>query len=374
MTRDSLHIALAAGGTGGHLFSAIALAEVLLARHHQVSVLTDRRGARFGTNIQMRSVPATRLKGGLIGKVAGAFRLAAGVVSAAWHLKRDRCQLLVGFGGYPSVPPVLAAKLLGIPIILVEQNAVLGRANSRLARWAQTVATAFPKVEKLGTTSHHFTGIPVRPAVVAARSEAYQPSVNEGRFQLLVFGGSQGAHVFADVVPQACALLPGNLRRRLQVTQQTRPEDEFSVRSTYAELGICAHIATFFDDLPAHMSKSHLVIARAGASTIAEVLTIGRPAVLVPYPHAMDDHQTENARAIDAAGAAWLMPQTAFTPEALAGRLETLLTLPDCAAQRAATAFKLGRPDAADSLADLAESMLQAPAPEPKTLLRSVAS
>ncbi len=373
MSGESLHIALAAGGTGGHLFSAVALADALLARHHAVSVLTDSRGARFSAGIQMRSVPATRLNGGLLGKVIGAFRLAAGVAASAWHLKRDKCRLLVGFGGYPSVPPVLAAKLLGIPVVLVEQNAVLGRANNHLARWARMIATAFPKVEKIGATPHRFTGIPVRPAVVAARATPYAASSGEATFDLLVFGGSQGAHVFAEVVPQACALLPGNLRRRLRITQQARPDDEFAVRSAYAELGIRAHVATFFDDLPDHMSRSHLVIARAGASTIAEVLTIGRPAVLVPYPHAMDDHQTANASAVDQAGAAWLMPQPAFTPEAVAQRLETLLTLPACAAEKADKAMQLGRPDAAEALADLAESVLTSTVPALRASLRSVA-
>ncbi len=374
MTREPASIALAAGGTGGHLFSAIALAEALLARRHRVSVLTDSRGSQFETGIWVRTVPTARMTGGLVGKALGLFRLTAGVAAAAWHLKRDRAGLLVGFGGYPSVPPVLAAKLLGIPVLLVEQNAVVGRANGRLARFAKLVATAFPQVEGLGATAYRFTGIPVRPAVVAARATPYRASQHEDPFELLVFGGSQGAHVFAEVVPQACALLPASLQARLRVTQQTRPEDEGAVRGAYDALGIAATVAPFFADLPERMAASHLVVARAGASTVAEVLTIGRPAVLVPYPHAMDDHQTANARAIDSAGAAWLMPQKALTPEALAGRLETLLTLPECAARRAEAARSLGQPDAAEQLADLAESILPAAAHAPNAALRSLAS
>lgn len=374
MTQPNQSIALAAGGTGGHLFSAIALADALTRRGHEVSVLTDARGARFENNIQVRAVPAPRLSGGLLAKAFGTLRLAAGVLASAWHLKRDRVRLLVGFGGYPSVPPVLAARLLGVPVILVEQNAVLGRANRRLAGMAQVVATAFPEVQHLGTAAQRFTGIPVRPAVVDARTVPYRPSADENSFQLLVFGGSQGAHIFAGVVPAACALLPENLRRRLQIVQQARPEDEAFVRARYQDLDMQAEVAPFFEDLPARMAQSHLVIARAGASTVAEVLTIGRPAVLVPYPHAMDDHQTANARALDAAGAAWLMPQAAFTPEAVAGRLETLLTLPDCAVRRAEAAYGLGRPDAADRLADLAESVLAPAAETPGPVLRRLTS
>ncbi|MCA8930341.1 MAG: UDP-N-acetylglucosamine--N-acetylmuramyl-(pentapeptide) pyrophosphoryl-undecaprenol N-acetylglucosamine transferase, partial [Alphaproteobacteria bacterium] len=352
---------------------AVALADALVQRGHRVSVLTDARGARFQSGVDVRAVPATRLSGGPVARALGAVRLGMGVLAAAWHLKRDRVRLLVGFGGYPSVPPVLAARLLGVPVVLVEQNAVLGRANRRLAGMARVVATAFPEVEALGSAAHRFTGIPVRPAVVAARARPYRPSADEEPFHLLVFGGSQGAHAFAETVPAACALLPANLRRRLRIVQQARPEDETAVRAAYGDLAMDVEVAPFFDDLPARMAASQLVIARAGASTIAELLTIGRPAVLVPYPHAMDDHQTANARAIDAAGAAWLMPQPAFTAEALARRLETVLTLPDCIAARAELAHSLGRTDAAERLADLAESLLVPAKTAPGAALRSLA-
>lgn len=367
------HIALAAGGTGGHLFPAVALARELLARGHGVTVLTDPRGAKFDAGVQVRSVPATRLTGGLFAKLTGALMMLRGVLAAAWHLKRDRVDLLVGFGGYPSVAPVLAAKLLGVPVILHEQNAVLGRANVRLAKYAKLVATSFPEVAGLARKAQRLTGNPVRAEAAAARDQPYAPSAEDAPFCLLVFGGSQGASVFSEVVPAACALLPENLRARLRVTQQARPEDLSQTEEAFRTLGVEAEVAPFFHDMPVRMAASHLVIARAGASTIAEVLVIGRPAVLVPYPHAMDDHQTANAQAVDEAGGAWLMPQVAFTPEALARRLETLLTLPECAAKVAGKARGLGRPDAAAHLADTAESVLTGTQAAPSAVLRSIA-
>jgi UDP-N-acetylglucosamine--N-acetylmuramyl-(pentapeptide) pyrophosphoryl-undecaprenol N-acetylglucosamine transferase len=372
MSSHPARIALAAGGTGGHLFPAVALARELVGRGHQVSVLTDPRGAAFDTGIQVRSVPATRLTGGLLAKLTGGLQLARGVLASIWHLKRDRIELLVGFGGYPSVAPVLAAKISGVPVILHEQNAVLGRANARLAPYARLIASSFAEVEGLGKHAKALTGNPVRAEAVAARNTPYTPSAEDTPFELLVFGGSQGARIFSDVVPAACALLPEGLRARLRVTQQARPEDLDETANAYRTLGVQAEVASFFQDLPQRMATSHLVIARAGASTIAEALVIGRPAVLVPYPHAMDDHQTTNARAVDNAGGAWMMPQPAFTPEALAGRLETLLTLPGCAAKVAATAYDLGRPDAASRLAEAAESVLAGGQSLPHAALRGI--
>lgn len=366
-------IALAAGGTGGHLFPAVALARELLARGHSVTVLTDPRGAKFEGGVQVRSVPATRLTGGIFAKLAGGLQLLRGVAAAAWHLRRDRVELLVGFGGYPSVAPVLAARLLGVPVILHEQNAVLGRANAKLARYARLVATSFPEVAGLHGKAQRLTGNPVRAEAAASRRQPYTPSVEDAPFCMLVFGGSQGASVFSEVVPAACALLPQHLRARLRVTQQARAGDLAATAAAYQALGMGADVAPFFQDLPVRMAASHLVIARAGASTIAEVLAIGRPAVLVPYPHAMDDHQTANAQAVDDAGGAWLMPQAAFTPEALARRLETLLTLPNCTARVAAKAYALGRPDAAAHLADAAESVLRGAQAAPSAALRSIA-
>jgi UDP-N-acetylglucosamine--N-acetylmuramyl-(pentapeptide) pyrophosphoryl-undecaprenol N-acetylglucosamine transferase len=282
--------------------------------------------------------------------------------------------LLIGFGGYPSVAPVLAAKLTGVPVVLHEQNAVLGRANARLVRYAKVIATSFPAVAGLGGRPQRLTGNPVRAEAATARAVPFQASEGDSPFHLLVFGGSQGARVFSEVVPAACALLPEPLRARLRVTQQARPEDLDVASAAYRAIGMEAHVQPFFGDLPALMASSHLVIARAGASTIAEVLTIGRPSVLVPYPHAMDDHQTANARAVDEAGAAWLMPQSAFSPEALAQRLEAALTLPACTEAVAARAYAMGRPDAAAYLADAAESVLGETSAARPVALRSIAS
>ena len=307
-------------------------------------------------------------------KALGLLQLARGVLAAAWTLKRDRTELLIGFGGYPSVAPVLAAKLTGVPIVLHEQNAVLGRANARLVRYAAVIATSFPEVAGLGGRPQRLTGNPVRKEAAAARNAPFRAPLDDGPFRLLVFGGSQGARVFSEIVPAACALLPAPLRARLRVVQQARPEDVVEAAAAYRALGVQADVQSFYDDLPARMAASHLVIARAGASTIAEVLTIGRPSVLVPYPHAMDDHQTANAQAVDEAGAAWLMPQPAFTAEALARRLEAALTLPACTETVAAHAYALGRPDAAAYLADAAESVLGGKSAAPSAALRSIAT
>ncbi|MGY9054322.1 MAG: glycosyltransferase, partial [Alphaproteobacteria bacterium] len=261
MSSHPARIALAAGGTGGHLFPAVALARELVGRGHQVSVLTDPRGAAFDTGIQVRSVPATRLTGGLLAKLTGGLQLARGVLASIWHLKRDRIELLVGFGGYPSVAPVLAAKISGVPVILHEQNAVLGRANARLAPYARLIASSFAEVEGLGKHAKALTGNPVRAEAVAARNTPYTPSAEDTPFELLVFGGSQGARIFSDVVPAACALLPEGLRARLRVTQQARPEDLNETADAYRTLGVQAEVASFFQDLPQRMATSHLVIA-----------------------------------------------------------------------------------------------------------------
>jgi len=373
MLPKPLSIALAAGGTGGHLFPAVALAQELVARGYAVNFLADPRGATFNAGVTVRSVSAARLTGGPLAKTVGALRLVQGMLESAWFLQRDRVRLLVGFGGYPSVPPVLAAKLLGVPVLLHEQNAVLGRANRYFAKFARQVATSFPAIESLPASAVSvLTGTPVRAEVVAARDQMYLASTADEPFHLLVFGGSQGAHVFSEIVPAACALLPEPLQARLRIVQQARAEDQVQLQAAYKALAIEAEIAPFFHNLPARIAAAQLVVARAGASTIAELLGIGRPAVLVPYPYAIDDHQTANARAADAAGTAWLMPQSAFTAEALAQRLETVLTLPTCAARRAGVAYSLGRPDAAARLADAAESILlrhgNVPAQAPRSL------
>jgi len=279
-----------------------------------------------------------------------------GTVQAGAILKRIGALCVVGFGGYPSVPTVYAASRLGIPTVLHEQNALLGRANRLLAPRARRIATGFADTLMMREADRRravFTGNPVRPAIAALRERAYQPPVEDGPFNLLVLGGSQGARIFSDVVPAALVELPERLRRRVRIAQQARPEDLDRVREAYQKSGVAAETQSFFDDVPARLAEAHLVISRSGASTSAELMVAGRPAILVPYKHAMDDHQTANAASLAAAGAAWVMPQDDATPRALATRLAELARQPERLVAAAEAARALGRPDAARRLADI---------------------
>ena len=292
------------------------------------------------------------------------------VLQAARVLRRIRPAAAVGFGGYPSVPPLVASGRLGIPSVLHEQNAVLGRANRMLARRASAIATSFPETERIpGNRADLVThvGNPVRAAIAALRSSQYATPLAEGPFRLLVTGGSQGARVFAEVVPAAVATLPETFRRRIRVSQQCRPEDLIAVENSYAEAGVEARLATFFEDMPAHLGGAHLVICRAGASTIAELAAAGRPAILVPLPIAADDHQSANGRAMVMAGGAIMIAQQSFTSARLATELEALMAAPAELSRRAAAAQKFARPDAARALADLVENLIGGPLPKPAT-------
>ena len=360
MTRPIL---LAAGGTGGHIFPAEALARELLARGQPVALITDRRGNAFGGSLP--AVPVHRIHSatlfpGLLGKLRTFGLIALGTFEARRLMARERPAALVGFGGYPSLPAVIAARLAGVPLVLHEQNAVLGRANRLMARGAARLATSFPSVAAVPAACRERvvqTGNPVRPGVAAARSGFYVPPEDGGPVRLLVMGGSQGARVFSEVIPAALARLPAGLRERLVIAQQCRPEDIEAVRAAYDGLGFGGvDLNAFFTDVPARLVAAHLVICRAGASTIAEVTAVGRPAILVPYPYATDDHQTANAAALAHAGGAWLMAQSAFTAETLSARLETLLARPGDLVQAAAVARGWCLADAA---ARLAEAVLE---------------
>lgn len=364
-------VMLAAGGTGGHLFVAEALARELLTRAVPVALVTDRRGKAFGEALSAVSVyriHAATLGSGIWDKIQALGLLAAGTL-AAWRLiTRLRPALVVGFGGYPSLPTVVAARLAGVPVLLHEQNAVLGRANRLVAAGARRLALSFPTVR--GVPAHCrdrivHTGNPVRPAVAAMRQCRYEPPGAEGPVRLLVMGGSQGARVFGEVVPAALALLPAALRARLVVSQQCRPEDLDAVRGDYQVMaqrpegavgggvsGGGVELSCFFRDVPARLAGAHLVICRAGASTIAELTAVGRPALLVPYPFATDDHQTANAQALAQAGGAWHIAQPEFSAGTLADHLEALLTKPDILSQAAAVARGWAVGDAAARLAD----------------------
>ncbi|MGE5546134.1 MAG: undecaprenyldiphospho-muramoylpentapeptide beta-N-acetylglucosaminyltransferase [Solirubrobacterales bacterium] len=355
---------LAAGGTGGHVFPAEALASELLARGWRLALVTDKRGHAYGGtlgSLETFRISAGGIAGrGLLPKVRAVFELGIGVIQARGLLGRLRPTALIGFGGYASVPTMVAGTMLGIPTAIHEQNAVLGRANRLLAGRVRRIATSYSHVEHLDPAWHRKvvqTGMPVRAAVAAQREATYPPLDAEGPVDLLVLGGSQGARVLSEVVPAALARLPHSLRERIRISQQCRPEDLEGVRAAYAGTGIQATLESFFSDVPERMAAAHLVIARSGASTVAELTALGRPAILVPYPHAIDDHQTANARAVDEAGGAWLMPQSAFTADSLASRLESLLTQPGTLVRAAGCARAAARPDAAARLADLVAAL-----------------
>ena len=358
-------VMLAAGGTGGHLFPAFALAEELGRRGIAVDLVTDMRADRYDAGFPARAVyrvpsaSPTGKSAAALGRAA--WSLSRGVAVSLKLLRRVKPAAVVGFGGYPAFPPLVAARLLGVPTALHEQNAVLGRANRALARYVTAIATSFEQTRFLdGRTQGkaRMTGNPVRDLVVTWASEPYHPPPDGGPCSLLVFGGSQGARFFADALPEALALVPEQVRSRLLVVQQCREEDLGRVKEAYWRAGVRAQLATFFPNLPEQMAKAHLVIGRAGASTVAELTVMGRPAILVPLPHALDNDQLQNALRLSDAGAAWCLEQKNYTPEFLAGALADLLTSPDRLEETAAAARARGRPDAVTRLADLVEELV----------------
>ena len=361
IAQDGILVGLATGGTGGHVFPAEALAKELAGRGYRLVLITDQRGEQFGGQldaIERHMIRASAVSGvGLLGRIKAAVNLAAGYLQARKILRRLRPNVVVGFGGYPSVPTMLAAgRNSHIRTAIHEQNAVLGRANRLLAPRMDKIATAFDETAELRPSDKRRavrTGNPVRPAISALSGTPYTPAPPDGPFDLLIVGGSQGAKILGDVVPAALKLLPAENTARLRIAQQTRAEQIDDVRTAYADAGIDAEVMNFFNDMPERLARAHLVVSRAGASTIAELTTAGRPALLVPYRYAVDDHQTVNAaRLCDAAGA-WLIPEPDLTPEILAQRLEDLMDQPHTLATAAQAAARTGAPDAARSLADL---------------------
>ncbi len=353
---------LAAGGTGGHLFPAEAVAAELQAQGSCVHLLTDARADAFaggGPGIALHHVRAGRLAGGPAGAAHGLAELAIGAVQARRLLRRLSPAAVVGFGGYPSVPTMLAASLLGLPTLIHEQNAVLGRANRLLAPRARRIATSFPSTRNLRPADRARAvrvGNPVRPAILAAAA-GYRPPEPGGPFELLALGGSQGARILSELIPAALAALPQSMRAMLRVSQQARPEDLAMAARAYAASGLAVELESFFADVPARLARAHLVICRAGASTVAELAALGRPALLIPYPHAADDHQTANARAFAEAGGGWVAPQPDLTAETLARRLEHLLEDPAALTAAAQRAAAFGRRDAARDLARLVREL-----------------
>jgi UDP-N-acetylglucosamine--N-acetylmuramyl-(pentapeptide) pyrophosphoryl-undecaprenol N-acetylglucosamine transferase len=356
-------IVIAAGGTGGHLFPAEALAAELVARGERIALMTDARSAAYESQAFGNAERFVLRGAGLAGRgvkaaARGALALAAGTLEARRILLRLDAAAVVGFGGYPSVPPLIAARTLPPgrrpATALHEQNAVLGRANRLLAPGADVLALSVADTAKVPAAARiAMVGNPVRPALAALAGQGYAAPTEEGVIRLLVLGGSLGARIFADVVPGAVALLPPALRQRLVVTQQTRAEDLPRVETAYREAGVPADLSPFFGDIATRLAMAHLVIARAGASTVAELACAGRPSILVPLPQAIDDHQTANGRSLDSAGAAWLLRQPDFTPASLAKHLSAMFANPPVLARAAAAAAGLARPDAARRLADI---------------------
>ncbi|SMQ70003.1 UDP-N-acetylglucosamine-N-acetylmuramylpentapeptide N-acetylglucosamine transferase [Devosia lucknowensis] len=354
---------LIAGGTGGHLFPAMALAQELIRRGHAVELMTDHRVESYGAEFparQIHIVPAATPSGANPIKLVGAgFTILRGI-HTAWHkLRKVRPDAVIGFGGYPTFPPFIAANFLGIPGILHEQNAVMGRANRALARFADILAMSFPTTRFADQQSLEkvLTGNPVRDRVRPLAGKPYPVLDTNGPIRIVITGGSQGARVLSDVVPAAIALLPDSLRHRLQVVQQARPEDIDRVAESYRQSRTSVELASFIPDLPERIGDAHLVIGRAGASTITELCVIGRPAILIPLPGSLDADQKFNALHLQEGGGGWVVEQATLSPQSLATRLTELLADPDKLNRAASAAQKLGQPRAVEKLADLAEML-----------------
>ncbi len=354
---------IAAGGTGGHMFPAQALAEVMLARGWRVRLSTDARGARYTGGfpdaveiIQVSS--ATFARGGLLAKLLVPFRIGLGVMGAAVRMIREKPSVVVGFGGYPSIPALGAATLLRLPRMIHEQNGVLGRVNELFSKRVDRIACGtWPTTLPEGVEGVH-VGNPVRRSVLERAGAGYIPP-GDYPMEVLVMGGSQGARILSDVVPPAIAGLPMDMLRNLRVSHQARDEDGQRVADFYAEAGIDADVRPFFDDVPRRMSEAQLVISRAGASSVADISVIGRPAILIPFAAATGDHQTANARGLVEAGGAIMVPEAMANPESMSAQIEMILSNPQGALQMSQAAFSVGKPEAAETLAQMVEALAQ---------------
>ena len=359
----SSHFVLAAGGTGGHMVPAAALASELIRRGHRVALVSDERGVRFPglfEGVQTHVLPAGRLTGGPLGWAKAGREMLKGRAMARELYRTFKPSAVIGFGGYPALPALLAAFAESIPTAVHEQNAVLGRVNRLVAGRVDAIATSYGRTERLKTKladKVRHVGNPVREAVLALRSRPYPLLEEESIFRVLVTGGSQGASILSQVVPDGLSMLPVTFRRRLQVTHQARIEDIDAARAKYASHDIPAELATYLPDMPEQLAWAHLVIARAGASTIAELTAAGRPAILVPLPSATDDHQTANAKEITAAGGARTIAQTDFSAKELAKQMQRLGLDPAALENAAGRARACGKPDAVRDLADLVEQL-----------------
>lgn len=352
-------ILLAAGGTGGHVFPAEALAEELVMRGERVLLITDKRFTQYisGENIsEILTISTGRIQGGTMGLLKAVALMMLGTLQAMLIMIRIKPKIVVGFGGYPAFPSMLAASILRIPTIIHEQNAVLGRANRKLLPRVEVIATSFEHTKMIEDKQRSkivWTGNPVRSSIRALAHLPYPELTADGIMNLLVIGGSQGASIFSRIVPAAIAALPATLRNRIRIDQQCRKEDMDVAQMTYQQLGISANLSTFFSDIPLKLASAHLVITRAGASSLTELAVAGRPAILVPLPTAMDNHQTINANAFEDAGGGWLMAQDGFTAASLSARIEGFLGAPATLEEASKKAKLLGNIHAVERLADL---------------------
>jgi UDP-N-acetylglucosamine--N-acetylmuramyl-(pentapeptide) pyrophosphoryl-undecaprenol N-acetylglucosamine transferase len=362
MNGVSRHYVLAAGGTGGHLIPAFALAAELERRGHHVALITDDRGAKLPgrpASLVSHILPAGRLGKNPLKWASGLSAILEGRRMALRLFDSFRPSAVVGFGGYPALPALWAATGVRVPSVIHEQNAVLGRVNRFLAGRVDAIATSYRDVHRLAPKylgKVHTVGNPVRAEVLALRERPFPAFTEEGLLRVLVTGGSQGAGILSQVVPDGLAMLPPSLRSRLQVTQQCRPEDIEAVRDRYASHDIPAELGTYFEDMASRLADAHLFIGRAGASTIAELTAVGRPAILVPLPMATDDHQAYNTAEVTALGGARMIRQDKFTPVELAKQIQAIAMNPQTLATAAHAAWNCGYPNAASDLADLVES------------------
>lgn len=354
---------IAAGGTGGHMFPAQSLAEMLLANGWRVRLSTDERGARYAGGfpdaVERQVVrSATTARGGVAGKLAAPFKIASGVLAARRAFRRDRPDVVVGFGGYPTIPALSAAWSLGLPRMIHEQNGVMGRVNRLFAGRVHRVACGiWPTDLPQGISGLH-VGNPVRAAVLDHAAAPYV-APGQGDLHLLVIGGSQGARVLSDLVPAALAALPDDMRPRLIVSHQARAEDAERVTATYADAGIQANVQPFFTDVPERLAQAQLVISRSGASSLADITVIGRPSILIPFAAATGDHQTANAQALAESGAALVHPESVLDVESLTRDIRAILNDPAQATAMAQAALSLARPDAARRLYDLVTEIVR---------------
>ncbi|WP_319637348.1 undecaprenyldiphospho-muramoylpentapeptide beta-N-acetylglucosaminyltransferase [Pacificispira spongiicola] len=357
-------IVLATGGTGGHVFPAQALAEELKRRGFHLALVTDRRGDAYSGplgELEAHTIKAAGVSGkGVMARIGAVGQLFVGYFQARALLNKLAPSAVVGFGGYPSVPTMVAASHLGLKTAIHEQNAVLGRANRLLAGRVDRIALSFDETDSLSDRDRaksERTGNPVRPEIAALAGRPFAPPEPGGPIRILVIGGSQGAQILGEAVPAALAALPDDIRTRLSVEQQSRPEQLAAVKSAYAKSGIDADIRPFFDDMPARLSRAHLLISRAGASTLAEMTAVGLPGILIPYAYAIDDHQAANAARLSDAGGGWAIPQKDVTPEDLTRRLKQILGNPAVLAAAAHASARTGIPAATQRLADLVEAL-----------------